>query len=347
MQRVAVVGGGIIGAMAAAELARGGAEVTLWAGRAPRASDASLAWLNVSSAADPDYAALRRESLELWHRLAAEEGAPVRWPGALLWEDGLDAEAEAARLSALGWPAEAIGAADFARLAPGVAAPPERALWVPREGAGDPAGIMGWAERRAGGARRVAAEVEALEMRGGRVSGLRAQGERHAFDAVLVAAGTGSAPLLAGVGFEVRLRDAPGMLMRTGPVPPVAGPVMASPVCDFWQAPDGRIFAATDWHKVLAGAAEEEARAALERLGGLMPDIGRPRIERVLERNRPLPADGFPLAGAALPGCWLCVTHSGMTLAPVLARALAQEILQGRAAPELARWSPRRDIGER
>jgi len=57
-----------------------------------------------------------------------------------------------------------------------------------------------------------------------------------------------------------------------------------------------------------------------------------------------MPADGLPIAGA-LPGyqgVYLLVTHSGITLGPLLAQLLADEIITGRISPWLERYRPDR-----
>ena len=59
---------------------------------------------------------------------------------------------------------------------------------------------------------------------------------------------------------------------------------------------------------------------------------------------RPMPADERPIIGT-LPGVqniFVLATHSGVTLAPVLAQALADEICNGRLPPELLPYRPTR-----
>jgi glycine/D-amino acid oxidase-like deaminating enzyme len=52
---------------------------------------------------------------------------------------------------------------------------------------------------------------------------------------------------------------------------------------------------------------------------------------------RPMPADGFPIVGAleSRPGAYVAVTHSGVTLAPVIGLFATEEILTGRRDPLL------------
>ena len=57
-----------------------------------------------------------------------------------------------------------------------------------------------------------------------------------------------------------------------------------------------------------------------------------------------MPPDGYPVVGAhpELPGFYTVVTHSGITLGPVLGPLVADELLTGRPVPLLAPYRPDR-----
>jgi glycine/D-amino acid oxidase-like deaminating enzyme len=57
-----------------------------------------------------------------------------------------------------------------------------------------------------------------------------------------------------------------------------------------------------------------------------------------------MPADGYPSVGAVaeLPGYYEAVTHSGVTLGPLIGRLLAELILADRIDPLLEPYSPNR-----
>ncbi len=59
---------------------------------------------------------------------------------------------------------------------------------------------------------------------------------------------------------------------------------------------------------------------------------------------RPVPGDGLPIAGPlpSVQGVFMAVTHSGVTLGPLLAHLLAEEIVSGRFPPLLASYRPSR-----
>ncbi|MEM6619774.1 MAG: FAD-binding oxidoreductase, partial [Pseudomonadota bacterium] len=160
-------------------------------------------------------------------------------------------------------------------------------------------------------------------------------------DRILIAAGCGTPALLAGLGHPVPLRDAPGMLMRTNPLPPVAGPVLASPGMDFWQGTDGRILVATGTADTLTTAPEVAAERALDRLRARLPGLDI-RLEHLGLWHRPIPEDGLPAVGEVAPGVHVAVMHSGMTLGPIVADCIAAEVLGHSAPYDLAPYRPGR-----
>ncbi len=91
----------------------------------------------------------------------------------------------------------------------------------------------------------------------------------------------------------------------------------------------------------------EAARTLLERAARLLPALAPERFfDQITVRHavRPTPADGLPLAGP-LPhakGVFLAATHSGVTLGPLLAQLLADEIATNRMPPLLASYRPDR-----
>jgi glycine/D-amino acid oxidase-like deaminating enzyme len=60
--------------------------------------------------------------------------------------------------------------------------------------------------------------------------------------------------------------------------------------------------------------------------------------------DRPIPADGFPSVGSvpSVPGYYEAVSHSGITLGPVIGRLLASEILSGTRDEMHADFRPER-----
>jgi glycine/D-amino acid oxidase-like deaminating enzyme len=69
-----------------------------------------------------------------------------------------------------------------------------------------------------------------------------------------------------------------------------------------------------------------------------VPELGNSRMAETRVADRPIPDDGFPSVGAvpSVPGYYEAVSHSGITLGPVIGRLLASEIFSGRTDDMLA-----------
>jgi glycine/D-amino acid oxidase-like deaminating enzyme len=88
----------------------------------------------------------------------------------------------------------------------------------------------------------------------------------------------------------------------------------------------------------------ELARLLHESARHVVPEFGNSRIAQARVVNRPVPADGFPSVGAvpSVPGYYEAVSHSGITLGPVIGQLLASEILSGTRDEMLADFRPER-----
>ncbi|MGB3443190.1 MAG: FAD-dependent oxidoreductase, partial [Actinophytocola sp.] len=135
-RNLVVVGAGIVGASVAYHAARAGAVVTLVdVGRPGTGVTAdSFAWIGTAGVRTGPSAALRVTATEDYRRLEAElPGLPVTWSGSLSWAADTAPEAGPGQ--------EIVDAATVATLEPGLRQPPEWAVWAPRDGAADPAGV--------------------------------------------------------------------------------------------------------------------------------------------------------------------------------------------------------------
>ena len=126
-----------------------------------------------------------------------------------------------------------------------------------------------------------------------------------------------SSPLAEGVS---RVVHVPGMNFRPDPG---GGAVLQS------GATDGTVSADTPPDPALPGCA-----TLLEAVARYLPALAGARIVEARVGVRPMPADGFTLAGAveARPGLYLTVTHSGVTLGPLLGELAVR--------PRWCGWSP-------
>jgi glycine/D-amino acid oxidase-like deaminating enzyme len=362
-RRVTVIGGGIVGASIAMHLARRGAHVTLLERLAPAsgATSKSFAWLNPWTP-DPSYRRLRLESLERWRRLDAPLGLGITWGGFLDWaadaEQAGEVEALAATLDGTPRAVRRLDAAGIRRVAPALdPGPVTAAFHAPFDGHADPVHVTErfLAEaRRNGAAVRFPCEARAFEMQGGRVAGIDIGSERLETDSVVLACGVDTPALLALLGQRLWLRHSPGILAHSAP-----GAAVLRPVCDgphgieFKQFPSGRIVGNDAENPpplpahaaILAGPIdfpsdalrEQHGRRILARIGAVFPPARHRPFERLTLGFRPMPPDGKPVVGA-VPGVanvYVAVTHSGVTLAPILGELAAGEILETAAPSEL------------
>ena len=357
--RVVVVGCGIIGAAIARRLAQRGAQVTLIerAGAAAGATGRSFAWLNAEFSKRPlHYHLLHRLSLAAYRMLEQElPGLPVQWGGALQWFADADAarqiREQVRQQQEWGYSVRLIDAGTFhslePELRPGAIA---AATFAEQEGLADPVATTRLLLERAtaAGAEFVApCEVTGLDVRGGRIAAVKTSRGDLAADVLVVAAGVRTPSIAAMAGVDVPLVPAPGLLVHTRPMPLLVRHVAIGPAAHVKQYRDGRIVIGDDLgppnsaaHELLGKQPadfpdetfrELHQRRLLGEAAQYLPQAAGAPVDRITIGWRPMPRDGYPIVGAcpACPNLYLAVTHSGVTLAPLLAELAAIEIVEG------------------
>lgn len=354
MTRVLIVGAGIIGAAIAERLASSGNDVVVVDASAPGggATGASFGWINASFYADPTHFRLRAEGIAAWHRLSERLGLrDLTWGGAICWDGDLDAQSEA--LTALGYEVEELDRSALTALEPALRDPPTRALRFGLEGAAEPRAVTEalLAAATAAGARLVLGQrVRSLLQDEARVVGLETEAGLILADHVILAAGTDVPALLAPLGLALPMRDSPGDMLVTEPVPPCLSHVLVTPEREIRQDAQGRFWLpSTPGHQAVTGQREPFNIAALEHesldvLTSVL-DIPTPGVARLLRAGRPVPEDGLPVMGASgVEGLSLAVMHSGVTLAALVGELMA-EVWSGETPPLLAPYSLKRFQG--
>ena len=368
--RVGVVGAGIVGASIACHLADAGAQVTVFdrSGPAAGATRNSFAWIN-AFVADVNYRDLRLQSLLAYHDLDQRLGLGIVWGGYLNWADdtahaGL-VRSNAGQLAGCPFPVQWLGAAQVAALSPHLApGPVAAAIFSAIDGHLDPVGVTQrfLATARSRGAQlRYPCAVTGIEFRRGRLRGVATRQGFVALDRLVVAAGVDTPRLLARCGFTLRLRHAPGILAHSKPMPELTRIIHDGPGdVSFKQMADGRIVG-TDSPEppdlpVHAGIRAEpidfpdEAVRALHgkrilgKIATLLPAARGAQLDWLSLGFRPMPMDELPVVGSVpdAPDVHVAVTHSGVTLAPILGRYVTTELLDGTRVPALARYRPER-----
>jgi glycine/D-amino acid oxidase-like deaminating enzyme len=356
---VVVVGGGIVGASIAYHLARRGAEVTLLekSQYAAGASGKSFAWINANFTKQPrDYHVLSKLGVFGWHTLREQIGPalPVRFDGTLEWYANPQRADELTRLvrqqQGWGYPVELMPLDGVAKCEPMLQ--PGKALataFSPLEGAVDSAlatRVLLEESARAGATLRQNCAVVGIEQR--KSGGARVMSTQGAFEAqhVVIAGGVDTASLAALAGVDVPLKSSPGVVVRSKPLPPMVRGVMATEDSHFHQQADGRVImgddysppAKVDLHRLLEQHPHDFPLPEIAAKHGVrirgqaaryLPALADSEVESVALCWRPMPKDEYPIIGFA-PGSstvYVTVTHSGVTLAPVIGELVAIELL--------------------
>lgn len=360
--RCVVVGAGIIGAALAARLAEREAEVTIVDASQPGhgTSGSSLAWVNANDKPPRAYHDLNAAGIRAWREWAERLGGDWFRPGGCLkWTEpeGADRLAEhVAKLATWEYPAQLLSPAQARELEPELAIPAtvREVAYFPGEAYLHtlPAvqALLSYAAER--GATLVTGDaVGETLLTGERVRGVRlASGTVIAADTVVLCAGWRTPALAAPLGVEVPLvpveapgSSAPCLVAWTEPTPVRFSRFLTTPTLDLRPADGGRVMVEAgdidDGVDLYTRPAELAARAGtlLERARGVLPALAGVALAEHKICIRPLPADGYSIVGrpAGVGGCYVIVTHSGVTLAAHLAELAAGEILTGADEPSL------------
>ncbi|MBV9379870.1 MAG: FAD-binding oxidoreductase [Streptosporangiaceae bacterium] len=370
--RVAVIGAGLIGAAVARELTLLGAETSVFeAGRPGRgASGTTFAWVNSHNKAPRAYHDLNVAGMEAHRELDRLPAPGPRWYfgyGNIEWAGGA-AQAEwlasaTARLGAAGYRTESVPAARVRDLEPDVVLPAgtDHAVFFPGEAYVLPALLLGrlLGEATDRGA-RLAWPAPVLETsvstRGVRLR--LGDGTEHEADVAICCAGRWTSELVAPLGCTVPLDSqgprAVGYLGYTDPVPVRLRRVLMTPRLNVRPDGGGRLLLhgldldpagrSGSPDGADAGAGNETLIAAElgRRLAEVLPGARDVRVT-VRAGRRVLPADGASVAGWADDGrVYVIATHSGVTLAPLLGRLAALEVVRDSVQEMLRPFRPQR-----
>lgn len=355
-QRVVVVGGGIVGLSIALGLAQRGAAVTVLEAKTlgSGTTSTSYAWVNANGKEPDSYYAINQAGIQAHRAFAAEAKPAGQWFfGTGHVEIAADKSHEhdvrrrAAVLLRRGYPAEEITAEQALQLEPGLSLPPDpRAIfYFPEEGHVYPTLYAAEVALRlqATGVQIIEnAPVSGFDPAGEGVTVRTEDGGTYPADRVVVAAGrwTHQVAQLAGGKVPLASYTEPGdvtvgYLARTNARPVKLSRLLTTPWLNARPEGGGRLVIqaldldATAEPGNVPATDSPLAREFLSRLRAILPASSGARIDELLVGQRVMPADGKTIASEVPGAQWMyaVATHSGVTLAPFLGRAVAGEVL--------------------
>lgn len=363
---VTVVGAGIVGAAIAYSLAKRGAAVTVIDKGRPGAgaTSHSFAWINATAKHPVSYHNFNRLSLGMWDRFARglDTDVGLRWGGQMEWaaseEGAAELRSRAAQLHAWGYPCQTLDAAQVSRLEPGLS--PRQvtaAIYCELDGMVEPTVAAEACIRCAtkdGASVRLETEVTGISAKSGSVT-ITTDGGNVESDVVVLAGGVDNTLLAAMAGVTIPQQDSPGVVIRTNPI---SQPLLSNvsvvyapplepgrPEIHLRQCLDGTAMIGEGSQESLArDDTQSHANELLARAAEYVPALKGASAVPVPVGYRPMPLDGFPVIGFSpkAPNVYLALTHSGVTLAPLIAQLATMEIVDGAQVELLADYRPSR-----
>ncbi|QHC26879.1 FAD-dependent oxidoreductase [Streptomyces sp. GS7] len=164
---------------------------------------------------------------------------------------------------------------------------------------------------------------------------------------VVNAAGPSASRVAGLIARHLPMRREPGAVTRIGCAQVPVHRAMHAPHIEIRPDGDASVVLHSREIDALIDTGEDPAQLARllhESARHVVPELGNSRIAQTRVVHRPVPADGFPSVGAvpSVPGYYEAVSHSGITLGPVIGRLLASEILSGAREEMLADFRPER-----
>jgi glycine/D-amino acid oxidase-like deaminating enzyme len=364
---IAIIGTGVVGACVGYYLTREGADVVLIDAGRPGAltTSASLAWVNASNkVGHPAYFELNFAGLKEHERLAAELADPAWWNQTGHLRSDFRDERELTnlvdRLRAHGYSAEVWEAGRARRvLEPHVVfggSLARVALFASEGWVNGPRLVKTLvdAANRKGAKNAFGRSVRGITVTDRAVTSIELDnGEAYAVDKVVNAAGPTAARVAALVGRHIPIRDRPGLAIRVE----TSGDWVRRVIHAHGIAirPDGpaRVFLHARQADRSLRETGHASRDVIARVGQLaarvVPELAGAPVVDVRVGHRPIPLDGLPVIGRAgyISGYYEAVTHSGITLGPIIGRALATEILHDRIDPLVSSFRASRVPGVR
>ncbi|WP_369790798.1 NAD(P)/FAD-dependent oxidoreductase [Rouxiella sp. WC2420] len=362
--KIIVIGAGMIGASLTWELTEAGFTVTLLdASEAGKGTSAnSFAWINSHGKPPEAYHRLNASGMQA-HRDLAKRFGQAPWlnlTGCLEWQAPAEQQAmkdNVARLQSYDYPAEWISAGQLQQHEPEMHLDGTQGAigWFSSEGWVDTQQyihLLLQASAAEGAKIVTGSKVMEILQDGDTVTGVKtADGTLHRASLTINASGRWSdkPPYLGQQ--ATQLAPTTGILIRVPAEYVPVNHVLATPM--FHCRPDGEGVTLLCPNEGVYDIDESTPQSRIDELAAdiilkaaeVWPRLAAIRPEQYKARMgiRALPVDGYPIVGPTpgLAGYYTVVTHSGVTLSPLLARLVTQEI-KGKPAAELEPYRPQR-----
>jgi glycine/D-amino acid oxidase-like deaminating enzyme len=357
---VVVVGAGIVGCSIAVHLLDRGVRPVLIDPDRPGQGASAGSFASVSAfGKDPAaYFQLAVAGVSGWSRFAERLGGEVglRRAGEVrVAGDPAQGRALAAQVAdarARGYPVRPVDGDELGRLLPDARlGPVAAASFAPNDGQVEPPLVLEAcrAALEVGGARLLLGLPARVRLDD---DGVRVEvgDERLRPRTTVLAAGAEAVRVADEVGLDVPTVASPGLLVETAPLPALTDKVVylpgdPGPPVHLRQRADGRVLVGERAQETVAtDPGRRRARALLAQAARFFPALAGVPVERWWLAWRAMPADRLPIVGPLpwLDSLYLAVTHSGVTLAPVLGRLVAREVADDTADGLLAPFRPGR-----
>ena len=195
--------------------------------------------------------------------------------------------------------------------------------------------------RELGGTVKSNMPATGFDVLGDRIASVYVEEDSIFCDTVVLAAGVAATELAAMVDVNVPQYESPGVVVKTNPMPRLietasvlyAPPISrTNPEIHIRQGTNGVVMIGEGTQESLAREdSKEHSDLLLSRASHYIPALASARAVPVPVGFRPMPLDEMPILGftQTIPNLYVALTHSGITLAPLIGEFATMEILDG------------------